>query len=170
MATTIKNASFTATVSDAVTLNGVKYGNTNAKSISNCNESLQKIVTIPQADGSQDFVSIFGANLTPDTAGDVTFAEFKYARVTNLDDTNSVFIQLTNQDGSAGAGSVTSSIVFEIPAGMSFIIPSGQFDSSDSAALDGSAYTSSTVFNTTMKVMALAVTADVDIEFFVVTT
>ena len=29
MATTIKNASFTATVTDAVTLNGVTYGNTN---------------------------------------------------------------------------------------------------------------------------------------------
>lgn len=170
MATTIKNASFTASVTDSVTLNGVNYGNTNRKSISDCNESLQKIVTIPKADGSQDFVSIFGANLAPDTAGDVTFAEFKYARITNLDDTNSVFIQLTDQDGSAGAGTVTSAVVFEIPAGMSFILPSGQFDVAHNAALAGAAYTSSTVFNTKMKVMALAVTADVDIEFFVVTT
>ena len=170
MATKIKNSSFSTTVVDGVTLNGVNYGNTNTKSIGSCNEVTQKIVTIPKADGSQDFVSIFGANLTPDSAGDVTFAEFKYGRITNLDDANSVFIQLTDQDGSAGAGTVTAAVTFEVPAGMTFIIPSGQFDVAHAAALDGSAYTSSTVFNTTFKVMALAVTADVDIEFFVVTT
>lgn len=170
MATTIKNASFTSTITDRVALNGVNYGNTNTKAISACNEVVQKIVTIPKADGSQDFVSLFGANLTPDTAGDVTFSEFKYARITNLDDTNSIFIQLTDQDGSAGAGTVTAAVVFEIPAGMSFIVPSGQFDVAHSAALAGAAYTSSTVFNTKMKIMVLAVTADVDVEFVVVTT
>lgn len=170
MATTIKNASFTTTVTDAVTLNGVTYGNTNSKSISACNESLQKIVTVPHADGSQDFVSLFGANATPDSAGDVTFSEFKYARITNLDDTNSVYIQLTDQDGSAGAGSVTAAVAFEIPAGMSFIVPSGQFDVAHSAALDGSGYTSSTAPNSKFKVLAVAITAAVDVEIFVVTT
>ena len=170
MATTIKNASFTTTVTDAVTLNGVTYGNTNSKSISACNESLQKIVTIPFSTGSQDFVSLFGANATPDSAGDVTFSEFKYARITNLDDTNSVFIQITDQDGSASSATPTSAIVFEIPAGMSFIVPSGQFDCSDSALVTGLSLSSSTVYNTTMKVSAVAITADVDVEIFVVTT
>ena len=169
MATTIKNSSFVSTINDSVVLNGVSYGNSNSKSIGSCNEVLQRIVTIPKADGSQDFVPIFGANAAPDAAGDVTFSEFKYARVTNLDDTNSIYIQLTDQDGSAGSGTVTSAVVFEIPAGMSFLIPSGQFDVKATAAIDGSGYTSSTAPNTKMKVLALAITADVDVEFLVVT-
>ena len=170
MATTIKNASFTSTVTDGVTLNGVNYGNTNAKTISDCNESLQKIVTVPFSTGSQGHVSIFGANVTPDSAGDVTFSEFKYARITNLDDTNSVILKITDQDGSASSATPTCNITFELPAGLSFIIPSGQFDCSDSEDFSGTGITSSTVWNTTMKVSAVAVTADVDIEFFVVTT
>ena len=170
MATTIKNASFTSTVTDGVTLNGVNYGNSNTKAISNCNESLQKIVTVPFSTGSQNYVSLFGANVTPDSAGDVTFSEFKYARVTNLDDTNSVFIQITDQDGSSSSATPTSAIVMEIPAGLSFIIPSGQFDCSDSALITGLSLSSSTVYNTTMKVSAVAITADVDVEIFVVTS
>tara|TARA_B100001094_G_scaffold32716_2_gene27154 strand:- start:7855 stop:8367 length:513 start_codon:yes stop_codon:yes gene_type:complete len=169
MATTVKNSAFVSSISDNVTLNGTNYGNTNAKSYVSCNEAVQRIVTIPKASGSQDFVSLFGANLTPDSAGDVTFSEFKYARITNLDDTNSIFIQLTDQDGSAGSGTVTAAVVFEIPAGMSFLIPSGQFDVAHNAALAGTSYTSSTVFNTKMKVLALAITADVDVEFLAVT-
>lgn len=171
MATTIKNASFTATVTDAVTLNGVTYGNTNSKSISACNESLQKIVTIPASSGSQGYVSLFGATAAPDTAGEVTFSEFKYARVTNLDDTNSIYIQITdNTHGVAAGGSETAAVQFEIPAGMSFLIPSTQFDTGGSAAA-GTSYTSSmSAFTTGLLVQAVAITADVDVEIFVVTT
>ena len=170
MATTIKNASFTSTVTDGVTLNGVNYGNTNTKAISGCNESLQKIVTVPFSTGSQGYVSIFGANATPDSAGDVTFTEFKYARITNLDDTNSVMIKITDQDGSGSSATPTCAIMIEVPAGLSFILPSGQFNCDDSADFAGENITSSSSWNSTMKVSAVAVTADVDIEFFVVTT
>lgn len=170
MATTIKNSSFVSTVTDSVVLNGVSYGNSNSNTYTTCNEVLQRIITIPHAvSGGQDFVSIFGANATPDGAGDVTFSEFKYARITNLDDTNSVYIKITDQDGIASSATPTSAFVVEIPAGMSFILPSGNFDAKHSADIDGNTFTSSTAHNTTMKVYALGVTAAVDIEFLVVT-
>ena len=170
MATTIKNASFNSTIIDRVTLNGVNYGNTNIKSISACNEVVQKIVTIPYSTASQGHVALFGANAVPDTAGDVTFSEFKYARITNLDDTNSIILKITDQDGSASSATPTCTITFEIPAGMSFIVPSGEFDCSDDADFSGQNITSSSTWNTTMKISAVAVTADVDVEFVVVTT
>ena len=170
MATIIKNASFTSTITDRVALNGVNYGNTNTKSISNCNESFQKIVTIPFSTSSQSWVSLFGADGAPDVAGDVTFDEFKYARITNLDDTNSLFIQITNDTkGSGGGGTVNGAVLWEVPAGMSFIVPSLQFDAGTST-LTGTSLTSSTVYNTGVAVYAVAITADVDAEIFVVTT
>ena len=170
MATTIKNSSFTTTVTDGVTLNGVNYGNSNTKSISACNETLQRIITVPVSTGSQGFVSLFGADGGADEAGNVSFSEFKYARITNLDDTNSIYIQITdNTHGVGGSGTVTAGIQLEVPAGMTFILPSTQFDTTTSAAA-GTGYTSSmAAFTTGIRVDAVAITADVDVEFFAVT-
>ena len=49
---------------------------------------------------------------------------------------------------------------------MSFIVPSGQFDCSDSALVTGLSLSSSTVYNTTIEgFSAVAITADVDEKF-----
>lgn len=170
MATTIKNAQFTSSITDGVTLNGVNYGNTNAKSISGCNEATQRIVTVPVSTGSQGYVSLFGADGGTDEAGNVSFSEFKYARITNLDDTNSIYIQVTdNTHGVGSGGATTAGLQLEIPAGMTFILPSPQFDTGGSAAAGTGMTSSMSAFTTGVLVQAVAITADVDVEIFVVT-
>ena len=170
MATTIRNTTLTTSITDSIALNGVRYGNTNAKTIGSCNEAIQRVVTIPASSGSQGSVPIFGANDDPNGAADVTFDNFKYARITNLDDTNSVFVSVSDIDGVGGNPSGTSAyFTIEVPAGMSFILPSLNFDTSDSAALAGTSLTHSTAYNTTARIDVVAITADVDVEFMVVT-
>lgn len=170
MATIIKNASFTSSITDSVVLNGVTYGNNNRKSISACNEAVQQVVTVPASSASQGSIVLFGANAAPNGSGDVTFDKFKYARITNLDDTNSVFVSVSDIDGVGGNASATTAyFTVEVPAGMSFVIPSLNFDCSDSAALDGKSLTHSTAYNSTARIDVVAITADVDVEFMVVT-
>ena len=169
MATIIKNASLTSSITDSVVLNGVTYGNNNRKSISACNHAIQQVVTVPASSASQGSVPLFGANATPNSAGDVTFDKFKYARITNLDDTNSVFVSVSDIDGVGGSNTPTTYFTIEIPAGMSFVLPSLNFDASDSAALDGKSLTHSTAYNTVVRIDVVAITADVDVEFIVVT-
>tara|TARA_R100000781_G_C4080318_1_gene127483 strand:- start:1009 stop:1515 length:507 start_codon:yes stop_codon:yes gene_type:complete len=167
MATIIKNASLTSSITDSVVLNGVTYGNNNRKSISACNEAIQQVVTVPASSASQGSVPLFGANAAPNSAGDVTFDKFKYARVTNLDDTNSVFVSVSDIDG-VGGSTATAYFTVEVPAGMSFVIPSLNFDCATSA-LDGKSLTHSTAYNTKARIDVVAITADVDVEFIVVT-
>ena len=169
MATTVKNTTLTTTLTDSIALNGVRYGNTNAKAIGSCNEAVQQIVTVPASSASQGSVALFGANAAPNSAGDVTFDKFKYARITNLDDTNSVFVSVSDIDGVGGSNTPTTYFTIEVPAGMSFVLPSLNFDSSDSAALDGKSLTHTTAYNTVSRVDVVAITADVDVEFLVVT-
>ena len=127
------------------------------------------MVTVPASSASQGSVPLFGANATPNSAGDVTFDKFKYARITNLDDTNSVFVSVSDIDGVGGSNTPTTYFTIEIPAGMSFVLPSLNFDASDSAALDGKSLTHSTAYNTVVRIDVVAITADVDVEFIVVT-
>ena len=79
-------------------------------------------------------------------------------------------VKITDQDGSGSSATPTCAIMMEVPAGLSFIVPSGQFNCDDSADFSGENITSSTSWNSTMKISAVAVTADVDVEFVVVTT
>ena len=84
MATTITNATCTLTVSESVSLNGKNYGNSNSTAISSCNEVYERILHIPAASESVCFQTVLTLTPEPDNNGDVTFAEFEYARFTNL--------------------------------------------------------------------------------------
>jgi hypothetical protein len=88
MATTVEAADATITVSETYTLNGVDYGNTISKTYTANGNVVQRIMSIPTA-----LTSIFNFGAS-DSAGTADKSNFKYFRITNLDDTNYMTLQI----------------------------------------------------------------------------
>ena len=150
MATTVTNANLTVTITDSVTLNGQKYGNTNTLTVTDIDEVYSRVVEVPIG----AFTNILQLGTTGQ--GQVTSANVKYIRVTNLDDTNYINLKMLSNDGDA--------MVVKVNAGNSFIIGGAQFDAdnadiSQAACSHGSAFTMS----------AEATVAACDIEVFAAT-
>lgn len=174
MATTIVNAAFTTTVTDSISLNGKSYGNTNAHSISSCNEAYERILHIPAASATQCFIPILSASTEPDSGGDVTFSEFEYARFTNLDSEYPIWLKFTNTNGICAVTTAsTQTFCVKLDAGMSYITPSSQWlatggDIDCETILTGGGKSSLTL-PTFWTVHAIAHTTVCDLEMFVVT-
>ncbi len=128
MATTVVNSTFTSTVTDSISLNGKSYGNTNTVNISSCNEAYERILHVPAASETQCWIPILSATTEPDSGGDVTFAEFEYARFTNLDSEYPIWLKFTNTNGicTATTGS-TQTFCIKLDAGMTYMTPSSQW-------------------------------------------
>jgi hypothetical protein len=168
MATTIKNATFTSTVTDSISLNNKSYGNSNTATVGSCNEAYERIITLPAASAEQDWIPVMSATAAPDGAADVTFSEFEYARFTNLDDTYPLYLRVTSRAGVSGANPTTAQFAVRVDPGMSHIISSVYFTADDDAAI---AVPHDAEFsNTAMTVEAIGKTTEVDLEMFVVTT
>ena len=91
MTSTISAAVLTVTVTERVLLNGVDQGGTNTLTVESVNEILKRIVTVPTSE--------IGIYTTTDTvAGGSQFksARVKYVRLTNMDDTNFIWIVVKN--------------------------------------------------------------------------
>ena len=174
MATSIVNAAFTTTVTDSITLNGKAYGNTNTHAISSCNEAYERIFTLPAVSEEQCFIPILSATPEPDSGGDVTFSEFEYARFTNLDTVNPIWLKFTNTSGIC-TSTETSSQTFcvKLDAGMSYITPSSQWLAAtgdiNCTTILGHGGKGSLALPTSWTVHAIAHTASCDLEMFVVT-
>tara|TARA_R110002096_G_scaffold392545_1_gene587505 strand:+ start:148 stop:603 length:456 start_codon:yes stop_codon:yes gene_type:complete len=150
MATTVKNANLTVTITDSVTLNGQAYGNTNTLTVAEIDEVYSRVVEVPIG----AFTNILQLGTTGQ--GQVTAANLKYIRVTNLDDTNYINLKMLSNDGDA--------MVVKVNPGNSFIMGGAQFDAnnadiSQAAASHGSAFTMS----------AEATVSPCDIEVFAAT-
>jgi len=92
MATTIVPSNLTVTISESYTLNGVDYGNTMNKTYIDNGQVSQRIMTISGKTVGEDtnyFTTILSLN-TLDAKGQVVKADYKYFRITNLDDTNTL--------------------------------------------------------------------------------
>lgn len=178
MATTLENATFTTTVTDSVTLNGKAYGNTNTYAIGSCNEAYERILHVPAVSATQCWIPILSATTEPDSGGDVTFAEFEYARFTNLDSEYPIWLKFTNTDGiCANHALATQSFCVKLDAGMTYITPSSQWlatnadiDCTTILAEGGKKEKSQLVLPTAWTVHAIAHTTVCDLEMFVVTT
>ena len=147
MATTVTAADLTVTVTESYTLNGVAYGNTINKSFSSNGQVLQRIMNVSTSDPA---IINFGA---ADAAGQVKVGDYKYFRITNLDDTN--FVMLTLYNGA-------DSFFYKLAAGDVFLLMSNDMDAIDASTTFGA-------FADITQIKADADTAACDIEIIAVT-
>ena len=121
MATTVTPATLTTTISESITLNGVTYDKTTTKSIASVAVYSS---TVHQLKGNTTHAIV---NFVSDpTSGRFDTEDFKYMRITNLDDTNAVNISLTDASDAA--------VGFQLNAGESFILSALNIDANTSGS------------------------------------
>lgn len=153
MATTVQAADLQVTITESYSLNGVSYGNTVNKIYSSNGEIVQRVMAIQSQGRGANWTDIlnFGA---ADSAGQVDVSNYKYFRITNLDDTNFLELRIT--------GASNTSYFVKVKAGESYLLMDNEMD----------AETSSTTVGTLADVTAIAANANtdgIDIEFMCVT-
>ena len=153
MATSIKNAKLTVRVTEDITLNGRKLGNTNKHEITGINEISERILTVPT-----DQITVLSSS-SGLGAGTYLSSSIKYIRFTNLDDTNHIRLTFA----SSSAGTTKNKAVFKLEPERSFIICNDQYSGSGI----GTAFDS---FQSYTDIKAKADTDAVDMEIFVATT
>ena len=146
MASTVTAANLTVTVVESYTLNGVVYGNTEAKTFTSKGQVDQRIMSVATSEKT-----LFNWS-TADDAGTGVKTDYAYFRVTNLDDTNFVTLRLYN-----GA----DSFWFKLAAGESLLLMNNEMD-----AITGTSF--GALADITL-VAAQANTAACDVEFIAVT-
>lgn len=153
MATSIKSAKLTVRVTEDITLNGRKLGNTNKHEIAGINEISERILTVPT-----DQITVLSSS-SGLGAGTFLSSSIKYVRFTNLDDTNHIRLTFMSES----AGTTKNKTVFKLEPERSFIICNDQYSGSGI----GTAFDS---FQSYTNIKAKADTAAVDMEIFVATT
>ena len=121
MASTITAASMTVTITESITLNGSAQGSTNSFSIGSVNEVSKRIVRCP----ANVDTTVFRSGVSTDvTDNSVDIADTKYIRLTNLDDTNSVNInlQIDVTESGSGASAANETATILLAAGQSFVM------------------------------------------------
>ena len=106
---------------ETIVLNGQEYGNTNSYSISGINNIYKRIVTCP-ADVD---TTILRTGVTVDvTDSSMDVQNVKYIRVTNLDSTNSVNVnlQIDVTESGSGASAANETATILLAAGESFVM------------------------------------------------
>jgi len=149
MATTVTAADLTVTITETISLNGVQYGNTINKTFSTQGQVDQRIMSIGAGEGT--FTDIFSFS-TVDGQGQGVKNDYAYFRITNLDDTNFVTLQVTAGD----------TYWIKLKAGESFMLMDNEMDAVASS-------TTFVGFADVTKVSADANTAICDIEYTVIT-
>jgi len=152
MATTVTAENLTVTITESYTLNGVSYGNTMNKTYTNNGEVYQRVMAITAQTRGSAWTNIinFGAS---DSAGQADITNYKYFRITNLDDTNFLELRVTG---------TADSFFVKIKAGESFLLMDNEIDAVASGTTVG------TLTDIT-QIAANANTDGVDIEFVAVT-
>ena len=118
MATTVTSDTLSVTIQESVSLNGVTYGNSINQPFSAQGLVDQRIMSIA-ASGDNTFTTILALS-TVDSKGTVVVANFGYFRITNLDDTNKIILQLYVN--------ATNCSYHQVEAGESFILMSPDMD------------------------------------------
>jgi len=154
MATTLTASTLTVEVTETITLNGVARNSAVTTTIASIGEIHNRIMKV---ESSTNGTGIFDIAATDPGPGTFSRAGFEYCRITNLDDTNYIILQFTN---AAGDNDLYWELILE--AGKTFMF--GDISSFDNEA-DIDNFTADTITN----VIALANTADVDIEVYIAT-
>ena len=127
MATTIVPSDLTVTISESYTLNGVDYGNTMNKTYIDNGKVSQRIMTIA-GKGSGETITWTDilALSTADGQGQVVKTEYKYFRITNLDDTHTLHFRVATDTNEFHSFEVTPSSSFLLmDAGVDYTTTSG---------------------------------------------
>tara|TARA_X000001382_G_scaffold100663_1_gene75268 strand:- start:894 stop:1391 length:498 start_codon:yes stop_codon:yes gene_type:complete len=139
MASTVTAATMTVKITETINLNGQNQGSSNTFTIASINEVYKRIVTcVANVDTT---VARFGVQ-SDVTDSSLDIADTKYIRVTNLDDSNPVNVNLqvdTTESGS-GESAVNETATILLAAGQSLLMGTGH----DSIAVydtDGSVQT-----------------------------
>ena len=114
-------ANLTVTHTESITLNGQDFGNTNVFSITGINNIYKRIVTCP----ANVDTTILRTGVTVDvTDSSMDVQNVKYIRVTNLDGTNSVNLnlQIDVTESGSGASAVNETATILLAAGESFVM------------------------------------------------
>ena len=150
MASTINNAKLTVILKEQIKLNNNDYGNRNSVEIPGVNEVSQRILSIPTNDNTSVLV-------LSDSVGAGTYGidSIKYARLTNLDNSN--FVRLSFVSGSGATNYNRYDVKLE--ARQSYIFTNSKISGSDNGDSFGA-------FVNFTSLTAKADTASVDIELF----
>lgn len=96
MATTVTAADLNITITESINLNGVTYGNNKTTVVSTNTKAEQRIMTIAaKGESSNVYTTIIGLG-TAESASDVRSADFRYFRITNLDNVHTLNLRLSN--------------------------------------------------------------------------
>ena len=147
MATTVTASSLTVTITESYQLDNVNYGNTRSKTYTSNGQILQRIMRV-----STSGITILNFG-SADAAGQVKVTDYKYFRITNLDDTN--FIRLSLYNGADTA-------FIKVNAGDSFVLMANEIDAIASSEAFGA-------FADITKISATADSENCDVEIIAVT-
>ena len=161
----VNSSTLITKISEKITLNGNKYDNVVEKRISGISDIFKRIVTCP----ANVDTTIFRSGVSVDvTDSSVDVQDVKYIRVTNLDDTNSVNLNLqidvTESGSGASAANETATILLE--AGHSFLMGT----SHDSVAAYDTDSSVQTTLHDLESILIDPGTNAIDIEIFVAST
>ena len=150
MATTVSKATLKVQIEEKIDLNGVSRGAKQVHSFKNISQIDERVMTVPSYN-----VNVL---LLSSSAGAGTYAttSFKYARLTNLDDTN--HLTITMLSGSSG-----SKYVSKLLPKTSMLVCSTALSGSSAGVTFGA-------FNDFTAIQASASTGSVDMSMFVATT
>jgi len=151
MATIVTAATLTVEVAESITLNGVSRNSSTTASISSIGEISNRIMSITNSTNGTDIVNIG----TGSGAGTFDKTAVKYLRFTNLDDTNFVTIQFTDES--------THHWELKLDAGKSLII-------GDTSSIDDQADIDNFSATAITKIIGKADTAAVDLEVYIAST
>ena len=152
MASSVTATTLTVNISESISLNGVARGSYTTTSIASIGEVSNRIMSIESATNG---TVIMGVSSTLAGAGTYPKGQLKYLRITNLDDTNFIIIQFTDE----------SSHYWELKleAGKTLMI-GDVANVDDQADIDNFSATAIT------KIIGKADTADCDIELYIAST
>ena len=157
MATTVTASDLTVTINDSLTLNGVSYGGSTSKLDTGCNQAVQRVFDVKvksTGEAAQTWTDLFKLSTANDAGTGIT-GEFQYARITNLDATNFILLQLVTEASN-------NRIMIKLNAGESYIV-----NNKEMIAIDGAAPASGyEAISNLATIRAAADTAAVDVEIF----
>ena len=149
MASTITPSNLTVTITESYQVNEVAYGNEITKTFTGQGKVDQRVMNIAVSEtGATDIIG-FGA---ADDQGEFIVSDYTYFRITNLDDTNFVTLQITSGD----------TYWIKLKAGESFVLMDNEMD----------AIASSTVYGAFADITGISAGSDtneVEIEYVMVT-
>ena len=113
-------ANLTVTLTESVTLNGTARGSTNSLTVSGVNDVFHRIVTVPA--GSSDLTLVSFTNSMENRDGALDRDLVKYIRITNLDGTNPIILNLQQREDENASAVGDQNLGLLLSAGKSFIM------------------------------------------------